>query len=234
MKKTTQKIWGGLLHFIYPRLCVSCRKALIVQEEILCLSCADALPLTNYHHLADNETAKRFAGRINFKHATSYAYFAEGGVSQSLMHDFKYKKNTAVGVYLARRFANALLKTTWIKDIDIIIPVPLHKNKFIKRGYNQSEIVGQAMAGFLNIITDNNSLIRIVDTESQTQKSRSERAENMKDVFALADSKSLKGKHILLLDDVLTTGATLESCVATLQEIEGITISIATIGIAMD
>lgn len=213
---------------------MSCNKALIAQEEVLCIACADNIPLTNYHNIADNETAQRFAGRIAFKHATSYAYFSEGGVLQTLMHLLKYKKNTPIAAFLGQRLAYSLKKTNWIKDIDVIVPVPLHPTKVNKRGFNQSELIATTMAEILHVAIDVHSLIRIKDTESQTHKSRAQRAENMKDVFGLTNLEQLKGKHVLLLDDVLTTGATLESCMTTLQTIEGLEISIVTIGLAID
>ena len=234
MKKIIQDIGKGLLHLIYPKLCVACNKALIAQEELLCIACADKIPLTNYHHIAHNETAARFAGRVSFKHATSYAYFTEAGILQTLLHLLKYKKNIPVAVFLGHRLANVLKKTSWINDIDVIVPVPLHPTKVNKRGFNQSELIATSIAEMLTLAIDVNSLVRIKDTESQTHKSRAQRAENMKDVFALTNMEQLRGKHVLLLDDVLTTGATLESCITTLQQIEGLEVSIVTVGLAID
>lgn len=223
-----------MLHFVYPRLCFGCNKSLLDQEQVLCLGCANDLPLTNYHHIADNESSRRFAGRIKFEHATSFAYFTKDGLVQQLLHEFKYKNNKVVGVFLAKRFAAALRKTTWIQEVDVIIPVPLHKSKENKRGFNQSEIISQTLSSVLNITADSQSLIRIANTDSQVQKSRAERAENMSRAFSIKDAAHLKGKHVLLIDDVLTTGATIEACVLALQAIEGIRISIATLGIAID
>lgn len=227
-------VWQGLLHLVYPKLCEACNKALIAQEDVLCIACSSNIALTNYPDIANNETALRFAGRITFKYATSFAYFTEGGLLQILLHQLKYKNNIAIGLFLGRRFAQVLKKTSWVSAVDVIVPVPLHKTKLDKRGFNQSEIIAAAMAEILNVDIDVHTLVRIIDTESQTHKSRAQRAENMKNVFALKDYEMLKGKHVLLLDDVLTTGATIESCVTTLQEIEGLTISIATVGVAMD
>jgi ComF family protein len=127
-----------------------------------------------------------------------------------------------------------LKNTSWIKDIDVIVPVPLHPTKVKKRGFNQSEIIAASMAEILNITLDTQSLIRIKNTESQTNKSRAQRAENMKDVFGLSNSAQLKGKRVLLLDDILTTGATPESCITSLQKADGIEVSIVTIGLAID
>lgn len=222
-----------MLHFVYPRLCFGCNKSLLDQEQVLCLGCANDLPLTNYHHIADNESSRRFAGRIKFEHATSFAYFTKDGLLQHLLHEFKYNNNKVVGVFLAKRFASALRKSLWIQEVDYIIPVPLHQSKENKRGFNQSEIISQTLSSVLNINVDQ-SLVRITNTDSQVQKSRAERVENMNRAFSTKDSTHLKGKHILLIDDVLTTGATIEACVLALQKIEGIRISIATLGIAID
>jgi ComF family protein len=234
LKKIIQDIGKGLLHLIYPKLCVDCHKALVAQEEVLCIVCADKIPLTKDADRIDNETALRFAGRIRFKHAISYAYFSEGGLLQRLMHLLKYKKYRPIAVFLGRRLGYMLKNTSWIKDIDVIVPVPLHPTKVKKRGFNQSEIIAASMAEILKIPLDTQSLIRIKNTESQTNKSRAQRAENMKDVFGLSNSAQLKGKRVLLLDDILTTGATLESCITSLQKADGIEVSIVTIGLAID
>lgn len=234
LKETLQSLWSGILHFVYPRLCLGCNKSLLLQEQVLCLGCANDLPLTKYHHIEDNESSRRFVGRIRFEHATSFAYFTKDGLLQELLHEFKYKNNTEVGVFLAKRFAAALRKTAWIREVDFIIPVPLHHSKENKRGFNQSEIISQSLSSVLNIAVDSQSLIRIANTDSQVQKSRAERAENMSRAFSIKDTAHLRGKHVLLIDDVLTTGATLEACVLALQKTEGIRISIATLGIAMD
>lgn len=223
-----------MLHFIYPRLCIGCAKSLLDQEKVLCLVCANELPLTNYHHIPENETASRFAGRIKFKHATSFAYFSKDGLLQKLLHEFKYKNNKAAGVFMAQRFAYALQKTDWIKEIDLLVPVPLYRSKLNERGYNQSEIIAKTLSLVLHLEIDNLSLARIANTDSQVRKSRAERAENMTQAFSVVRMDNLKGKHILIIDDVLTTGATIESCAAALQSVEGLKLSIATLGIAID
>lgn len=234
MFKTLQNIWNGMLHFVYPQLCVACNRALIEQEKSLCLECANNLPLTKYHHIPDNETAQRFAGRIRFKHASSFAYFTKDGILQELLHELKYKNNKEAGTLLAKRFAITLKKTDWIKEIDLIIPVPLHPKKQNQRGFNQSELLANIMAQELGIPVQNTSLKRVVNTDSQTHKSRAERAQNMDGAFKVEDPINLSSKHILLLDDVLTTGATIEACVKALQSVKDLRVSIITLGIAID
>lgn len=225
-------IISGLSHFLYPRLCEGCSKPLLASEEVLCIACAQELPKTSYHHIPNNETALRFAGRIPFKYATSLAYFTNDGLLQHLLHGLKYKNKQKTGTYLGRSLAYDLQHTNWINEVDCIMPVPLHRKKESARGYNQSRLIAEGMSDVLHIPVTDGVLIRIRPTESQTQKTRAERIHNMQDAFDITDTTTLAGKHILLIDDVLTTGATLEACALALYRSPDITISIATIGIA--
>ena len=202
-------------------------------EQVLCIGCGMALPETGYHHIADNETALRFAGRIPFRYATSFAYFNNEGLLQHLLHGLKYQDKEDIGLFLGRRFGTALANTGWLKEIDLIIPVPLHPAKKAKRGYNQSMLIAKGMGAILNKPVSDDILVRTRDTESQTHKTRTERVNNMADAFRLAEKGILAGKHILICDDVLTTGATIEACALALLAEENIKISIGTIGIAV-
>jgi ComF family protein len=226
-------IQTGLLHLFYPRLCEGCSRQLLPAEEVLCIGCTPQLPETRYHDTADNETALRFAGRVPFAHATSFAYFTNDGLLQHLLHGLKYKGKKEIGYYLGQKLAGDLRQTDWASSIDMIIPVPLHKSKKAKRGFNQSMLIAEGMSKILNVPASENHLVRIRDTESQTHKTRTERVNNMAAAFKMAKPGSLTGKHILLCDDVLTTGATLEACALALMDEESIKISIATIGIAV-
>lgn len=228
-----QELRHGLVHLFYPRLCEGCSRPLLAAEQVLCVSCALELPETNYHHIADNETALRFAGRIPFVHATSLAYFTNDGLLQHLLHGLKYKGKQEIGYYLGRQLGGCLQKAGWASTIDMIIPVPLHKARQAKRGYNQSRLIAEGINETLHIPVSDNILLRVKDTESQTHKSRTERVNNMRDTFQLKQNDILKNKHILLCDDVLTTGATLEASALALMHEESIKISIVTIGIAV-
>ncbi len=223
----------GMVHLFYPRLCEGCSRQLVAHERVLCVSCEMELPETGYHHDDQNETVLRLAGRAPFAHATSYAYFTNDGLLQHLLHGLKYKDKEENGTYLGEKFASSLLGTAWISTLDMIIPVPLHPSKKATRGYNQSMLIAEGLSKILKIPASDTQLVRIRKTESQTNKSRMERAENMKEVFRLAENHQLTGKHVLLSDDVLTSGATLEACALALLKAENIKISIATIGIAM-
>lgn len=223
----------GLMHLFYPHLCEGCSRPLVGKEDILCIGCALQLPETGYHHIAGNETELRFAGRIPYTYATTFAYFTADGLLQHLLHRLKYSGKQEIGSYLGRCFGQRLLDSGRITDIDIIIPVPLHKAKQAQRGYNQSLLIAQGMSEVLGIPAADDLLIRVRDTKSQTKKTRTERVNNMTDAFEVKNKGALKGKHILLCDDVLTTGATLEACALALLKEENVKISIATIGIAV-
>lgn len=223
----------GLLNLVYPRLCESCSKPLLAEEEVLCLNCnIYKLPRTAYHHITENQTFMRFAGRVNVLRATSLAYFIADGLLQHLLHGLKYDDKQYIGVFLGKQLGYDLLQTNWHKGIDLIIPVPLHPKKEELRGFNQAAIIAYGMSEVLGTPVNTTALIRNKFTESQTQKTREERINNMIDAFTITDEDSIAGKHILLIDDVLTTGATLESCAQSLLNIQGVSVSIATVGIA--
>ncbi len=223
----------GIAHLFYPHICEGCSKQLVTNEQILCISCASLLPETNNYKIPDNETGLRFAGRVPYRYAATYAYFTDDGLLQHLLHRLKYAGKQEIGTYLGKKFGQNLKDAAWINEIDAIIPVPLHPDKLAKRGFNQTMLLGQGMAQSIGIDMMTDVLIRTRNTESQTSKSRSERVENMAGAFRITQKQRIEGKHILLIDDVLTTGATLEACALALMEAKGVAISIATIGIAV-
>ena len=230
---SVKEITGALSHLFYPVLCEGCQKPLIGDEYVLCMGCEAQLPETGFQYVKDNEAEQRFAGRINFVHATSFAYFIEDGIIQHLVHGLKYKGRQDTGRYLGYLLGKRLLETEWIDDINIIIPVPLHPAKEAARGYNQSLLIAEGISRAVNRPTSSGLLLRIKKTESQTNKTRTERVNNMEGAFWLAQKEAVKRMHILLIDDVLTTGATLEACALALLGEESVKISIATIGIAV-
>ncbi len=233
MPSLLKDLTHGLVHLFYPRLCEGCSKPLLAAEEVLCISCALEVPETNYHHIPDNETELRFAGRIPFAHATSFAYFTNDGLLQHLIHGLKYKDKKETGYYLGRRFGHSLLSADWASSIDVIVPVPLHPAKQAKRGYNQSMLIAEGLSEVLRKPATDKILLRTRDTESQTHKTRAERVDNMAGAFKVGKENNLTGRHMLICDDVLTTGATLEACVLALMAHKDVKISIATIGIAI-
>jgi ComF family protein len=222
----------GLTHLFYPRLCEGCSKPLAGGEDVLCMGCALELPATGYHLVADNETAMRFAGRLPYVKATTYAYFTPDGLLQHLLHGLKYGKKKETGNYLGRQLGMELKECGWTEGVDIIVPVPLHPKKEALRGYNQSRLIAEGISEVTNVPVSEKILTRVKHTESQTQKTRAERTENMRDAFKVAHPQLLEGKHVLIIDDVLTTSATIEACALALLAVKDVRISIATIGIA--
>lgn len=225
---------SGLTHLFYPRLCEGCSKPLLQEEEVLCLNCSIYnLPRTAYHHIPENETFMRFAGRVRVEKATSLAYFTAEGLLQHLLHKLKYEDRKDVGAYLGTQLGYDLLQVGWAKGIDAIVPVPLHPKKEAIRGFNQATVIAGAMGEVLKLPVLADTVKRTRFTETQTQKTREERMENMQGAFEVVDEAAISGKHILLIDDVLTTGATLEACALSLLAVRGVKLSIATIGIAV-
>lgn len=233
MKKTATSIWNGLMDFVYPRLCLGCNKSLLHQEKVLCIACTELLPQTNYHHIRDNTTFQRLEGRIDIAWATSFGYYTKGGLLQYLVRELKYKGNKSVGVFLGQKMYAALKNVDWVNKAELMVPVPLHRQKEKLRGFNQSALIGQCIASGLGLSFHAGNLVRVVDTDTQTAKSRAQRVENMKDAFAVKDKTAFANRHILLVDDILTTGATIERCALCLQEAGVAKVSVVTAGVAV-
>lgn len=220
------------INLMFPDLCVVCGRALQKNEHHLCLSCLHDIPKTNYHLMDENPVEKRFWGKVPVCRATSYFFFQKGAASQKLLHLLKYQGYKEIGEFMGRYAAVDLLDSPDFASIDLIIPVPLHPRKYKLRGYNQSEWIGKGISAIFNKPQDTTTLLRVRENTTQTSKSVFERYENTEGIFALSNTTALEGKHILLVDDVLTTGSTLEACVRALLEIPGIKISIFTLALA--
>jgi ComF family protein len=220
------------VRLLFPQLCHACGVSLVAHEDLICTNCIYNLPYTNFHQQPDNIVARQFWGKVKVDAAYALFYFTKGGKVQQLMHHLKYKNVPAIGNKLGSMAGAQLIQSPYVKPVDAVIPVPLHKSRLRKRGYNQSAHFAEGLALSLNtkVIIDN--LIRTKATATQTKKSRFDRSVNMQDVFAIADANALTDKHILLVDDVVTTGATLEACAAALLAVPGLRLSIATIAYA--
>ena len=226
---------GYLSDFValfYPNYCFECRCPLVAGEDYLCSECLAKLPKTHFHLQKDNPIEMLFAGKVPVFRATAFCFFHKEGIMQRLVHQLKYKGKEGIGTYLGYLFGLSLLESTDFQSIDIIVPIPLHPQKKRKRGYNQSEIICDGIANGLKKECDYSSLVRIVDTKTQTKKSRYNRWENVSEIFKVLYPEKLEGKHILLVDDVVTTGATLEAAAQILLEIPNTTISIACLAYA--
>ncbi len=213
----------------FPRLCPACHNALLKHEEVLCTLCLFQLPKTGFHLLPDNPLCTMFWGRVPLAHVAACCFFRKGGRVQRLIHLLKYHGRQDIGHYMGRMYGQQLRLSGFYDHTEVIVPVPLHPKKKRKRGYNQSECIACGLAESLQIPIDCKTLIRTTASESQTRKSRYGRWENVKEIFAVSDLKALEHKHILLVDDVLTTGSTIEACAAELLKIKGVKISVATL-----
>lgn len=223
---------ADFVSLLFPELCQACGESLVAGEELLCLDCRYHLPFTDFHLKPENIVARQFWGKIGLEAAYSLCYFTKGGKMQHLMHQFKYKGVQKIGNLLGNITGEQLIKASAFSSIDLIIPVPLHKSRFRKRGYNQSACFAEGLSEKLNIPVDIDNLVRIRATETQTHRSRFSRFENMQQVFALTNPQALINKHVLLVDDVVTTGSTLEACGTELLKVAGLKLSIATIAYA--
>ncbi|OKS89516.1 ComF family protein [Mucilaginibacter polytrichastri] len=223
---------ADFLSLLFPQLCEACNEKLSGQEKLICTNCLYHLPYTNFHQQADHIVAQQFWGKIALEASYALFYFTKGGKVQRLMHHLKYKNKPQIGTLLGQIAGNQLVVNDKLKSVDVIIPVPLHPSRMRKRGYNQSEHFANGLAERLKAIVSAKNLVRSKATETQTQKSRYARFENVKSVFVIKNPEALAGKHILLVDDIMTTGSTLESCGQILLQIEGVKLSIATIAYA--
>jgi ComF family protein len=226
-------MWADdFLGLIFPRICSGCGNSLWKHEKILCDSCFYHLPRTRFHLDIDNPVSRIFWGRTRILSATSFLLFNKGSKVQNMIHALKYKGRKDVGIFLGEEFGKILRSSPPWSQSEIIVPVPLHRKKFRKRGYNQSEQFALGLSASMDIPCSNECLSRKNETGTQTHKSRFLRWNNVQDVFFVQNQAVLKGKTILLVDDVITTGATLESCISALSVVPGVNISVATIAYA--
>lgn len=226
------RLINDLFNLFFPRICQACGEALAPVDEEICLSCLYLLPYTHFHLDTDNAMVQSFWGRVPVEGAAAFLYFHKGGKVQHMIHRFKYKKRHQIGTFLGRIYGYQLLKQTPYNTVDMIIPVPLFKKKQRKRGYNQSEIFAKGLSMALGVPVETNILFRTKESESQTRKTQSQRWENVKEIFSVIHAEQLEGKHILLVDDVMTTGATIEACATTLLKDNNVRISVVTIAYA--
>jgi ComF family protein len=218
---------------IFPELCAACHGSLVAGEDLICTHCLYNLPLTNFHQQPDNIVAQQFWGKLPVRGAYALYFFNKGGKVQRMMHHFKYNGQQRIGNILGAIAGKQLAESDVFNTADYIIPVPLHKKRLNERGYNQSACFAEGLAEKLKAKVELDNLIRRVATQTQTHKSRFARFENMQEVFALAYPERLENKHILLVDDTVTTGATLEACGMELLKVPGLTLSIATMAYAV-
>ncbi len=230
--KKIKTLFNHFLSLFYPKLCVVCQAPLTINEDYCCLHCLLRLPRTNYHRCPDNSASDKFLGKVPLQKVSSYLFYNKGGICQQLVAEIKYKGNRQFGEWMGTYLAKDMQASGFFQDVDYIVPVPLHKKKQKARGFNQSEALAIGIASVTGIPIDTSSLYRKIANPTQTRKSIYERWLNTTSVFGLKNKEMITDKHILLIDDVLTTGSTLEACVHCLLTCPGTTVSILTLAIA--
>lgn len=225
-------IWSDLWELFFPRCCLFCGSRLSHGERTLCFSCLAKLPRTELHLRRDNAVERNFWGKFPVERATSFLYYAKGGDVRQLLYELKYHGNKEVGIVMGRIMAAELLSSCFFEDVDLIIPVPLHRRKERQRGYNQSECLARGIAEVTGLPVCTDMVVRSRYTETQTHKGQYERWENVRDLFACSAPELLEKKHVLLVDDVLTTGATIVACVDALRNVSGLRVSVLTLALA--
>jgi len=221
-----------LINLIFPPLCPGCDEPLADESTVICTTCRHDMPFTNHYLQTDNEVVKKFLGRIELQHASALLYFHKEGIGQNLIHNLKYRRQQQVGTLMGQWFGQNLKQVAELKDVTDVIPVPLHPKKLRERGYNQAAGFAKELANGLDARYNDTLLLRSTYNKTQTKKNKEKRAEIINSAFVVNHSESDTNKHFLLVDDVITTGATLEACGKLLLQLPGARLSIVTIAYA--
>lgn len=226
------ELWDDFISLLFPRLCYACGNHLARNENLICTECYILIPRTGYHLQPDNPVEKLFWGRCRIARAAAFSFYNRGSRIRNLIHNLKYKGIGDVGYELGRIYGQSLSGSDFLNDVDAIIPVPLHPSKQRIRGFNQSELICRGLSEATGIPVDMDILARVSASATQTKRSRYDRWTNVEGIFSVTDAARLRGMHILLVDDVITTGSTIESCVAELLREEGVKVSVAALAVA--
>ncbi len=220
------KYLGSLIALVYPKLCIVCESTLYGNEELICTHCRHSLPETNFHKSPGNPVEQLFWGRLPIAHATALLYFDKGSSYRQLIHQLKYQGRKDAGQYLGRLLGSALTNSTFA-PIDCILPIPLHKAKIRRRGFNQSQVIAEGIAEVLGIKVLRDVLHRKIYTQTQTRRKRYDRWKNVEGIFECYRPEKIENKHVLLVDDVITTGSTMEAAGTALCEGNNLKLSVA-------
>jgi ComF family protein len=226
-------IWDDFISLLFPRLCHACGNHLLKNEYLICTQCFISIPRTNYHLTPDNPVEQLFWGRCRISRGAAFSFYNKGSRIRKLIHKLKYNGIKELGFELGRIYGLSLKNSGFISDLDVIIPVPLHPSKLRERGFNQSEYISKGIAEVTGLQLDIKTLIRIRASDTQTKRSRYERWMNVEGIFAVTDSESIRGKHILLVDDVITTGSTIDACTSELLRVDNVRVSIAALAVSV-
>ena len=222
------KLLKDFFYLFYPNICANCKEQLLQNEKVICTFCRHDLPLTNFKSYTRNKVSSIFSGRITIEKAYALLFFRKQGITKNLIHDLKYRGNEGVGVFFGNWIGEIVAKNKEFSTVDFIVPVPIHAKKKKIRGYNQVTKFGECLSMHLKVPLNEDVLIRQSATKTQTLKSRFERFNDLESKFSARNTSIFKEKHILIIDDVITTGATLEACAKELLKTPGIKISILT------
>ncbi len=225
-------MFESIINLFFPKVCSGCSSFLLSNENVICTVCRHNIPLTNHHLNPENDAFKKFYGRIPVVHTSALFYFHKKGIVQELIHNLKYKGHEEIGTILGEWYAEDLKTIDLLQSVDEIIPVPLHRRKLKERGYNQVTAFGKALSSGLNIDYNDSILVRNVYSKTQSKKNLLGRTEGIESTFDVSFTEKNHNKHFLLIDDVITTGATLEACSRALLKIPGAKISIVCMAMA--
>ncbi len=225
-------LFKDVLNIIFPKVCCSCDRGLTKNESLICFHCRSELPKTNVSDAYDNELVNKFLGKLEINFGLAYLYFLKSGITQKLLHQLKYNNVPEIGELLGKWLGADMNMHQLTGNIDLIVPVPLHPKKQRKRGYNQSHHFAMGISEITDIPIDFQSLKRILYNKSQTHKTKEQRWKSVEHAFHISNDELIKNKNVLLVDDVITTGATLEACGHQILKCGAKGLSIATIAIA--
>ncbi|CAM3917667.1 ComF family protein [Flavobacterium sinopsychrotolerans] len=225
-------MFESIINLFFPKVCSGCSSFLLPYENVICTVCRHDIPLTNHHLNPENDAFKKFYGRIPVIHTSALFYFHKKGIVQELIHNLKYKGHEEIGTILGEWYAEDLKTIDLLQSVDEIIPVPLHRRKLKERGYNQVTAFGKALSSGLNIDYNDSILVRNVYSKTQSKKNLLGRTEGIESTFDVSFTEKDHNKHFLLIDDVITTGSTLEACSRALLKIPGAKISIVCMAMA--
>lgn len=226
-------ILHDFLNIFFPKICLICRREVDEEKNLICIGCLSDLPLTDFSHRSENRLENSFVGRIPIRSATSLVYFHKKGVVQKLIHQLKYHNKQEIGRFFGNWLGEEMLRSQRFEQVDVIIPVPLHPDKQKKRGYNQVTTFAERLAVKLGVDLKSDLLIKTSVSKTQTLKNRKERTMHKENEFRLLESDFLEEKHLLLVDDIITSGSTLEACWAQLRTVKGIRISLASMALTV-